>query len=184
MARIPFSVNQIARAVWGYIGGAAGTVADRAVNTTFWNGTAVTTPNTAGTPVVDAVRWLGTTIAAVDTAGYPKVTVKNGTGTGEISLASGLVQTVTTNPGAIRAIQRRTMTIADTATTGTSTLSPTLTATGKSELRLLGWTQQDNTDAKKHFVMLELTNTTTVTASVAGAANGAITISYEVTELY
>lgn len=41
-----------------------------AVNVAYWNGTAVATP---------------------DTAGYPKVTIKSGTGTGEISLSSGLV---------------------------------------------------------------------------------------------
>lgn len=52
MARIPFSVNQIARAVWAYVGGAAGTVVDRAVNTTFWKGSAIATPATAGVPKV------------------------------------------------------------------------------------------------------------------------------------
>lgn len=41
---------------------------DIQVNTTYWNGTAVATP---------------------DTAGYPKITIKNGTGTGELALASG-----------------------------------------------------------------------------------------------
>jgi len=39
---------------------------------------------------VDAAQWLGQTIAAADTNGYPKVTVKSGTGTGEISLTSGI----------------------------------------------------------------------------------------------
>ncbi len=39
---------------------------------------------------IDAAQWLGQTIAAVDTNGYPKVTVKSGTGTGEISLTSGI----------------------------------------------------------------------------------------------
>lgn len=43
---------------------------DIPVNTTYWNGTAVATP---------------------DTAGYPKVTIKSGTGTGELSLSSGRV---------------------------------------------------------------------------------------------
>lgn len=40
---------------------------------------------------VDAAQWLGQTIAAVDTNGYPKVTVKSGTGTGELSITSGVV---------------------------------------------------------------------------------------------
>jgi hypothetical protein len=43
---------------------------DLQVNVTYWNGTAVTTP---------------------DTAGSPKVTVTSGTGAGQISLSSGLV---------------------------------------------------------------------------------------------
>lgn len=38
---------------------------------------------------VNAAEWLGQTIAPVDTNGYPKVTLKNGTGTGEVALASG-----------------------------------------------------------------------------------------------
>lgn len=70
MSRIPFSIPSLSRAIWSWIGGAAGTTADRAVNATFWNGSAV---------------------AAPDTAGYPKVTVKDGTGTGEIDLTAGKV---------------------------------------------------------------------------------------------
>lgn len=40
---------------------------------------------------VNAVQWLGTALATPDTAGYPKVTMKNGTGTGEMSITSGVV---------------------------------------------------------------------------------------------
>ena len=40
---------------------------------------------------VSVTHWSNTAVAAVDTAGYPKVTVKSGTGTGEVSLSSGLV---------------------------------------------------------------------------------------------
>lgn len=81
MSRIPFTVSQIARAIWAYVGGAAGTVADRAVNTTFWNGAAVTAPNTAGTPVVDVTRWNGTAVTAPNTAGTPVVDVTRWNGT-------------------------------------------------------------------------------------------------------
>lgn len=35
--------------------------------------------------------WAGSAVASPDTAGHPKVTVKSGTGTGEVSLSSGLV---------------------------------------------------------------------------------------------
>lgn len=40
---------------------------------------------------VNVYTWNGTAVATPDTAGYPKVTIKSGTGTGEISLAAGLV---------------------------------------------------------------------------------------------
>ena len=40
---------------------------------------------------VSVTHWSGTAVAAVDTAGYPKVTIKSGTGTGEVSLSSGLL---------------------------------------------------------------------------------------------
>lgn len=40
---------------------------------------------------VDVTTWNGTAVATPDTAGYPKVTIKDGTGTGELNLASGVV---------------------------------------------------------------------------------------------
>lgn len=43
-------------------------------------------------PDANVAKWHGTTIPGVDTAGYPKVTVKDGTGTGEIDTASGVVK--------------------------------------------------------------------------------------------
>lgn len=43
------------------------------------------------TPVAaNVTTWNGTSVATPDTAGYPKVTVKSGTGTGEVSLTSGI----------------------------------------------------------------------------------------------
>jgi len=41
---------------------------------------------------VDAVKWNGTAVATPATAGYPAVTIKSGTGTGEVSLSSGVAQ--------------------------------------------------------------------------------------------
>lgn len=38
----------------------------------------------------DVTHWNGTAVATPDTAGYPKVTIKSGTGTGEVSLSSGI----------------------------------------------------------------------------------------------
>lgn len=52
------------------------------------------------TPVpANVEQWKGTAAAAVDTAGYPKVTVKSGTGTGEISLTSGVASVNVTQLG-------------------------------------------------------------------------------------
>jgi len=46
------------------------------VNVKDWAGTAVTAPNTAGTPVVDVTRWLGTTVSTPTTGGVPNVNAK------------------------------------------------------------------------------------------------------------
>lgn len=40
---------------------------------------------------VDVSQWNNSNVATPDTAGYPKTTIKSGTGTGEVSLSSGLV---------------------------------------------------------------------------------------------
>lgn len=46
-----------------------------------------------GTEVLwaNVTQWSFTNVATPDTAGYPKVTIKSGTGTGEVSLSSGLL---------------------------------------------------------------------------------------------
>jgi hypothetical protein len=46
---------------------------------------------------VDVTYWNGSAVASPDTAGYPKVTIKNGTSTGEVSLSSGTVTVGTNN---------------------------------------------------------------------------------------
>lgn len=51
----------------------------------------VTTNILGDTLPANVTTWNGTTVATPDTAGYPKVTIKSGTGTGEVSLAAGLV---------------------------------------------------------------------------------------------
>jgi hypothetical protein len=61
-----------------------------AADVTHWLGTAAATPTTAGVPEVDVTHWNGTAVATPDTAGHPKVTVKSGTGTGELSITSGI----------------------------------------------------------------------------------------------
>ena len=53
--------------------------------------TIVAYPQEADDVRVSVTHWAGTAVATPDTAGYPKVTLKGGTGTGEVSLSSGLV---------------------------------------------------------------------------------------------
>lgn len=48
-------------------------------------------PQEAGDIPVNVTYWSGSAVASPDTAGHPKVTVKSGTGAGEISLSSGRV---------------------------------------------------------------------------------------------
>lgn len=48
-------------------------------------------PQEAGDIQTNVTYWSGTAVASPDTAGYPKVTIKSGTGTGEVSLSSGRV---------------------------------------------------------------------------------------------
>jgi len=47
--------------------------------------------DTSGNACADVKKWNGTAVPAEHTAGYPIVTVKDGTGTGEIDTASGVV---------------------------------------------------------------------------------------------
>lgn len=84
---------------------------------TFGNASAMYQADlSAAAMTADVIKWNGTAVATPDTAGYPKVTLKSGTGTGEVSLASGAVllqptqtgvtiptvTTLTNPPGAIR----------------------------------------------------------------------------------
>lgn len=60
---------------------------------TFGNASAMYQADlSAAALAADVTKWTGTAVASPDTAGYPKVTVKSGTGTGEVSLSSGLVR--------------------------------------------------------------------------------------------
>lgn len=61
------------------------------------------TLGTGVTATADVTKWNGTTVANPNTAGYPVVHVTSGTGTGEISLSSGLVSVAAVGTGAITA---------------------------------------------------------------------------------
>lgn len=79
-------------------------------------------------------------------------------------------------------MQRGTFTIADTATSGTATVTAVTTA--KAICQLNGFRPADPTfaDPRKVFPTLVLTNTTTLTGTLSGTANGALTIAYELRE--
>lgn len=53
----------------------------------------------SGKPGVNVEQWGGTNVPASDTNGYPKVTIKSGTGTGEISITSGVVASSVSSMG-------------------------------------------------------------------------------------
>ncbi len=160
--RIPFSQSSLARFIWNWASGAAGTTADRAVNTTYWNGTTVATP---------------------DTAGYPKVTSKTGTGTGEVLLSSGQVTVGTNNDktgygvsGVLKSVQYGQITFGAGSASGTATI--TAVTTSKAVVIYLGYTEPDaGTQERSSFSTapwLTLTNATTVTATRStGLVNGA-----------
>lgn len=93
---------------------------------------------------VNIVNYKGNAVPTADTAGYPKVTVKSGTGTGEINLSAGVLNTVTnlTNAptaGDLTATMKASInTEADTALSDYGALKPTtagrtldVTATGE-----------------------------------------------------
>ena len=97
--------------------------------------TLVMYPVEAGDIDVDVTSWNGTAVATPDTAGYPKVTIKSGTGTGEISLTSGIarvdVDTIKTNPvvngGTITFPSGATLASTTNITAGTITTATNLT---------------------------------------------------------
>ncbi len=90
------------------------------------------------------------------------------------------IDTTVSATARIKLIQRGTIALSNGGfTTGTSTITAVVTA--KTELRCLGFsaTSGDITS----YPRLELTNTTTVTAT-RGGTSGAVTVSWEVTEYY
>lgn len=129
----------------------------------------------------DVRQWNSTAVATPDTAGYPKVTVKAGTGTGELSLSSGLVSIVSTSIGQIKSIQRGTISLTGATTSATATLSPSVD-TAKTELRYCGVTAS----LSDYNAKIVLTDGSTITATKIdnSASNGSVVVSWEITERY
>jgi hypothetical protein len=71
-------------------------VASRAVNVTTWNGSAVPTPNAAGTPLVEVSHWRTDPVPSPNVAGVPLVDV---THFGGAAVASAGI------PGTVRRVQ-------------------------------------------------------------------------------
>lgn len=76
-------------------------------------------PVEAGDIDVDVTSWSGTAVASPDTAGYPKVTIKSGTGTGEVSLTSGIASVNQTQIAGSATASTNMSAAARTITTGT-----------------------------------------------------------------
>lgn len=72
----------------GFPTGAVGAASGAMVGT----GTGTVVLTSGGVASANVTTWNGTAVATPDTAGYPKVTIKSGTGTGELSLSSGIAR--------------------------------------------------------------------------------------------
>jgi len=84
----------------------------------------------SGRPEVNTTHWNGTAVATPDTAGHPKVTIKSGTGTGELSLTSGVASANATQIAGNSTAATNLGAAAQTLVTGTvdgSGLTPTTT---------------------------------------------------------
>lgn len=80
-------------------------------------------------------------------------------------------------------IQRGTLTILSGAASGTAALPTPISDMAKTEVRLLGFDNQNAASTPpKTFVRLALTSTTTLTANIGAVALADFTISWEVTE--
>lgn len=83
-------------------------------------------------------------------------------------------------PGVIKRIQVGTATIADTATSGTATVSSV--NTNKTQLESNGWIDADAAGLKQNmFADIRLTNATTITATRQGTT-GALTVAFTLLE--
>lgn len=86
-------------------------------------------------------------------------------------------------PGGIKSVQRGTVTLAGSFSSATATVVSV--DMNKAELRMLGFTSSAAGSVNgTSMPMIVLTNPTTITASRAGAGADAVSVSYELTEIY
>jgi hypothetical protein len=137
---------------------------------------------------VSVAQWTGTNVATVDTAGYPKVTIKSGTGTGEVSLTSGIAAVNPTQiNGSANAAARLALSAAQIIpfTVDTAGFSPTNTAFETSSIteatadhykdRIVIWTTGALAGQQQGVTVYALNTGRgrfTLTAGTEAAANG------------
>ena len=104
------------------------------------------------------------------------------TGSAHAKLAYIAGKEIVANGSAIKSIQRGTIVLSSDQTSNEATISPVIT--GKTMLSFLGASSQTSATDRTghHFVRLQLTTGTTVTAVRDAHNNTAATISYEVIE--
>ncbi len=145
-------------------------------------------PQETGDIKVDVTSWSGTAVASPDTAGYPKVTIKSGTGTGEVSLTSGVADSNPTKiNGSANAAARLALSAAHIIpfTVDTAGFSPTTVAFETSSIteatadhykdRIVIWTTGAMTDQQQGITAYSLSSGRghfTLTAGTEAPANG------------
>ena len=139
----------------------------------------------------DVTKWNGTAVTAPDTAGSPKVTLTAGSGTGQILLTAGAVTVGTNNDKtgysltagsySVRASsnQRGTATIANTADAASITISSVTTTRASVVGTSRGGTSTTIADIACTFLM----DTSTSVSGNRGGTTGTAGIAIEVWEL-
>ena len=139
--------------------------------------------NIGGPSNFNVTQWNGTAVTTPDTAGSPKVTVTAGSGTGQILLTAGAVTVGTNNDKtgysltagsySVRASDIQTALI-DLSAVSTATATVSSVTTTRSKLLHAGHNVTSGVDHQQSEARFTLTNSTTVTADRASATNRTI----------
>lgn len=164
-----------------------GTIGDLVFHITATSADATDFVDTVATNILgdtlptNVTTWSGTTVTTPDTAGSPKVTITSGTGTGQLSITSGVVQAslvqilgtaLTETAGQIAAGFKQFFNIASPTST-MNTITTVTTATTATNLTNAP-TAGDFTATMKTSITTAATAATPIAASVTGAV-GSVT---------
>lgn len=134
------------------------------------------------------LRFLGVRITGSEDSGMIRLALTNGTTVTATRFSDGGGTTAIVSfevteffHGVIKRIQRGTVTVNAASATGTATITAVNTA--KAELSYLGLESADSTPQEGQ-AYIDLTNTTTITATRNTAGAGALTVGYEVVEWF